>query len=438
MIKIFVSVFVTFSCLVLVSAQQYFIDPTAQLIADVKLHDCTYTVALKQFHISCSITNKLKNQGDIRYGVQLIKTDKNKQEVVDFKVYDEVFSLTTQTVRKELEYTPPTYLSGEYELWVILKTSDGLPLSFNFLGKVQLEQSVTSYLEIQGDSCSLKIKESPEKNYTKEEEVKLALGETLEGSCIVTSHNTGDVTIRPSFIIYNRSFFGKKILDVKDVQSSVFLKNNESKVVSFFIPKVLTPQMYNSVLALISEENNLISNEIVFRYVLAGGGVTILNLLLDKNYYKSGETANVSILWSGSIENKNKKEKEDDVKQVITSLSFLIKDHNNQTCAEKTFPVSEDVRNRGLLTDYIIPIMKSCFNPNVVVTILDNHGTILTQKKTEFTSERNENSSLDVSGNERFKILGIVILFCIVCAGSFFLLIKNVLIKNRNNQNEII
>jgi len=354
-------------------------EATAQLVADVNLQDCTYTQASSADQLltmKCSITNNLGNQGDIRYGVQLVKKTANTQEIVDTEVYSEVLSLgEKQTIQKSIEYIPPSYLSGKYELWGILKTTNGLPLSSNLFGTVTLKASSSSYLEIKSSTCSITVtNEEGNKTYSINQSPIINPNDSAKGSCSVVSHSTVDITVTPAFVTYKGSIFGETISDSKDVQQSVVFKNNETKTVSFILPKASVPQSYDTVLSLVSSDKSVASNEVVITYLLSGASATIQNVVLDKNYYSKGDTATVSVFWTGST---------------ATSLMISIKDSSNDVCAKETsFPVTAGGIGSNGLTDYPVSITRGCANPQAIIKIVGADGSVLAEKTVGVTSEQ--------------------------------------------------
>ncbi len=304
------------------------------------------------------------------------------------KVYTQtLFLKANQTVRQTIEYTPPSYLQGEYELVGVLSTSDGLPLASNFLGRVTLKATTYSYLEIKSNTCSLRVKgESETTTYNIQQGVDVDSNEAVEGVCVVDAHTTQDTTATPSFVTHRRSIFGEIVSDTKDIQKSVTFKKNETKTVSFILPKAFIPQSYDAVLSLVSPDGTVASNEVAIHYVLRGPSATVQNVLLDKDRYLAGNTARVSISWTGpadSFRESRKRPTNDTAKNVVIS----IKDGDNNSCAEETaFAVPTHKGTRSSMTEYPLPITRTCVNPQVMTKIADVAGAILVQKTIGFTN----------------------------------------------------
>ena len=73
--------------------------------------------------IGFDLDNREGVQPGIKYSVELIRTesegDDETQTVVDEKVYDEKVSLgENETVHREIEYTAPSYLSGDFTVYL--------------------------------------------------------------------------------------------------------------------------------------------------------------------------------------------------------------------------------------------------------------------------------------------------------------------------------
>lgn len=407
--------------------------PNVQLIADTNLQDCAYTHATstaRGFLISCSIINKLGNQGDIHYGVQLIKRT-TAQEVVDTKVYDEVLSLRmNQTVKRQMEYTPPNYLSGTYELWGLLKTSSGLPLSSNFLGAVILKATAVSYLEIKSSTCALRVQgEAATTTYTSMQWVDVNPDEVVEGTCVVAAHAMENITVTPSFITYQGSVFGETVPVANDIQKSFTFKNNETKTISFVVPKASAPQSYIATLSLVSPKGVAVSNEVDISYVVRGAGATIQNVLLDKDYYAAGERAQVSVFWTGSAFGPRQLPADTEAKSIVIS----IKDSSNTSCAnEATFTISADVIERNRLTPYLIRITRLCINPHITIEIIDAAGVSLAEKTITLASGEIPEGVVQANIlKQRVAWYGAVALAVLIIVGTILY------IRKRNSVHEI-
>lgn len=399
---------------------------TTELIADVRLQDCSYTQATstdQTIRVSCAITNKLKTQGDIRVGVQLLKiSSTNPPEVVDTKVYDHVLSLRKdQTVQQYIEYTAPGYLSGQYELWGFLRTSSGLPLSSNRLATITLKATVTPYLEIKSKTCTFRIQDnaatttyaltSPHSAFT------IDPSDTLEGTCAVTAHAVENTTVTLSLITYRESIFGDVVSTANTVQKAFAFTNNETKTISFTVPKVSAPQTYVVILSLKSPQGQAVSNEVVIQYAVRGASATIQNVLLDKDYYVSGDTAHVSVFWTGSIPFMERGDSPPDTGAKHIAIS--LKDNSNISCAsETTFAISTDTIKRGPLATYPLRITRLCIDPQVIIEIRSTTGALLGNKTVALTSSQIPRRVMQMHfSRQRTTWYGVAVLVALIAAG---------------------
>ena len=189
------------------------------------------------FNISFNLTNGKIVQPGVRYGLNLIKVDGKGQHVVDEKIYDEVLSLSANSkVTKEIIYTAPTYISGEYTILLISKTESGMPLALNPVAKIKLtatEKNVVIYPE----SCYLTIQgEASGKKYLLSQGVDVLEKEPLYINCMVFNGTTDNVSVDPFFTTNYRSSYGDVVETPKSENKTIFLSINEKKNISVKIP----------------------------------------------------------------------------------------------------------------------------------------------------------------------------------------------------------
>lgn len=413
--------------------------PTVTLVADVDVQDCSVTQASsvdQTVTATCTITNKLGTQGDIRYAMVLTKF--GQDSLIDMKVYDQVLTLReNQPIKQSVVYVPPPYLTGKYNLTILLQTSGGLPLARTSLGTFTLKGQTKSYLEIRNESCSLRVKnDTGTSTYSIDQGVDIEPTETLEGSCIVTAHTQDDVTATPTFTTYTRNVFGSVATDTADVEKPIVFKKGKDKIISFIVPKAFRPQSYDTVLTLKSSDGKTPSTEAIIHYVLHGASATIQNVLLDKDYYAVGDTAQVSILWSPSADlfGGARKSGTDDKAQTVL---LSIKDGNGNVCSsEKSFKLSTKPEDYIGLIKYDLPITQLCTNPQVSVRILDTSDTALATKEVPFASGPIPSNVLQANTIRQVAKYGLFIALIILAIVAFKRWRKNV--ASPSNYDEIV
>lgn len=283
------------------------------------------------------------------------------------------------------------------------------------IGTVTLNASAPSYLLIKPNTCVLHVvgeKGSP--SYTINQGVDIDQNEIIEGSCAVQRKGSGTITVTPSFVTYQRTIFGERVIDSKDVQKTVTFTSNETKEVSFIVPKASAPQAYDAVLSLVPSNGIAISNNVPVHYVLRGPSATIQNVLIDKDYYAAGDSANVSVYWTGSADSFIGARKASS-HNTASNLLISITDGGNNKCAkDATFTVPSDEIERNTLTSHAVSITHFCTDPRVTATIVDESDSALAQETVAFTSGQVSSGSWFMSSFKERPILYILMGFIIL------------------------
>ncbi len=406
-----------------------------QMVANVDLQDCTHTIIseeTKTMRIACSMRNTFKNQGDIRYGMQLVrKTEGGAFEVADTKVYDDVLSLTEGEVRPLVfEYTPPKFFAGSYEVWGLLRTSDNLPLSQNLIATLALNQTSSPFVDINSSSCYLTIKGEAEGiKYALEQGVDVDQNEVILGTCTITARSSAEMTITPEFEVRYRSAFGQVVSDVASVQlQQITLKAGETRELSVVIPKATIPQAYDASMVLVADGGGVVSRAVPFHYVVRGAGATIQNILLDKDYYMSGDTAQVSLYWSGSADNFYQSRKGPSASGASV-IKIAVVSASGDVCAEeKEFPAASDTADSyKALKEYSLPITDDCVDPIVRVRIIGEDSQELVSKSVSVKS--NSTSSEKITDGSA-SVWGVIY----VIGGLLVLALVGMAMRKRNNR----
>lgn len=339
--------------------------------------------ATQQPHNEIQIKFRIKNNGNIKtgikYGVELLN---EKNVVIDKKTYDESATLLSEKeIEKEILYVAPEYLNGKYSVILSVSNENGSYLGLTFIGSVSLLGN-NQFIEIENESCYLAVeKENPEKKYTLDQGVDVMSSENLLINCNATNHFDENITFSPVFKTYKRSIYGENISEKQeDLKQSFSLLPKEKKSLSFTVQKVFIPQSYDTVLSF-SNGEKLISNEIIFHYVMSGRSANILDLSIDKDFYKSGENANVSFFLTGSADSfPDSRLGGGRLENVAVELSML--NSENKKCIE---PIKNEFK--GGKNDLLVGIIENCQNPLVEVKVKDSDGNILGESKINVESK---------------------------------------------------
>ena len=343
-------------------------DPNAKpiIVANINLSGATI---LKETPQAITIGLDLENQGntpqsDIRYGIEILKTTKEGQTLVDTFISPEILTLTPkQLLHKEIQYQIPTYLNGEYDVWAISKTTNGLDLGLGNAGKVNLAQKQTS-LTITPDSCLLKIN-NEQPTYNLAQGVDLASNETLTLTCNAQNSSNAQLTIAPVINTFRRSQYGPLVNINYPTPENITFAPQEKKDFSIIITKPTEPQAYDAVISL--NQNNLpLAEKIIAHYVLQGQSATIQNISLDKTTYAKGDTITANLFWTPSADSfpNSRIGKGTELPKVTVNLT--ITNSNDNSCIDA---FSQEVTVDKAVSTLTTPAISSCNNPKASITL---------------------------------------------------------------------
>lgn len=357
------------------------------------------------FKISFDLFNRENIQPDVKYSVQLIKRENGGAFKIDERVYGETLTIGPgETVKKEIDYFAPEYLKGTFEIWVQSQTSDSLPLGQGLAGEVTLNGS-GQYVELITSSCYLTVEgEVPEKKYGLMVGADIDPNEKLRGICEVSNNFSSPIEFTPRFKTFYRSIFGELVPDNKEPQPTSRIGAQEKKSFYFILPKAMDPQAYDAVLELVDAQGKVISNQVIFHYVLRGQSATIQNIRLDKDYYSRGDTAKAVISWSGSADSHmNTRRERSDIGEV--NLEIIIKDGKGKLCAQpisQPGPSSEFARLQPI--ELSISIIEDCLNPSVSARVENEKGVLVEKAislvtKNPSISKENDEEKISADNN---------------------------------------
>lgn len=363
---------------------------TAVTVATVNIYNARIvTQSDNTVTLSFDLSNRENIQPDIQYAVDLIQQGVNGQSIIDEHVYAEVVSLgENQTVSRQIDYTAPSYLSGEYQIWLVAKNHNGMTLALANPGKVTLS-GTDRYVRIDPLSCYLQVgSESRGTRYSPDQGVDVNAGETLLATCSATNHASTALTVTPHLETYLRSTFGKPVQTAAQPQDMLTFRPEGEQVIHLTIPKPETPQAYDAMLTLQDQDGQTLSNKIVFHYVVRGTSATIQNARLDKDAYVKGDVALVSFFWTPAADNFPGS-RLGATQEGSTTVAITIHGSQGQTCG--TF--SQVLDARATTPTLAVPITADCLDPNVAISINDGHGNTLDQTTFDITSSQNRHAS---------------------------------------------
>jgi hypothetical protein len=350
----------------------------AVLVATVNIQDAKI-VSQKDstLDISFNLTNRVGVQTGVKYSVELLAKQGKGYIVIDRKIYEETLALSENTkIAKEIAYTAPANIDGTYIVRISSSTTSGILLAGATLGEIKFKGTTLSSIRIVPESCILKTINDP-KFKGKEKETTLAqtaivLGaQTLKIDCNVESSLNTPLTVTPYFQTTYRTPYGEQIKVQGGDTAPIEFKANEKKTISLALPKPGKPQEYNVGFVLAAKD--IVSNTVSAQYVLLGLSASVDNATLDKDFYKKGDTANLSILWQSTL------------RTLPLSIESVLTDDKGKACAA---PVSTSATLKDLNPIVLVPlsITHACFNPHIQVTIKDANNKVLDDRTFSFVT----------------------------------------------------
>ena len=330
------------------------------------------------------------------------------QTVIDEKVYDATISLgANDSARQDITYTAPSYATGNYSLYIEAKNTDGLIFAVAPLGSVTLKGS-TQYIEINPLSCYLTIQEDTSNHqYGTLDGVDVLDTEHLLAHCSITNTFNADEAVIPTFKTYYRSTFGN-LVSTSPLPSAT-IPAGRTTAFTFEIPKASTPQAYDAVLTL-NNINGAASNSIVFHYVLHGLSATIQNLVFDKDYYQSGDAAQLTLFWTGPADTFFDS-RFSGTDSGTVSAGVDVKDSQGIPCASHvTQPLDPSMDTNNLT----VSITRTCINPQAIITLQGGNGTVLAENTFTIRSKTIPNQLETQPTNATFGTIILLIVLAIV------------------------
>ncbi len=398
----------------------------AVVLADVNVYEAKI-VSQKgnEINISFNIDNGQGVQSGIKYGVSLIKGTGGNQFTVDEMIYPEVLSLSlNSTITKNVKYTAPLSVSGEYTLLVTIKNENGMPMGMAIAGKITLTSNVKS-IEILPETCSLSVVgEKNSSKYTLVQGVDIEKTENLKLTCSAKNPSSSVVSVTPFYETFLRNVYGEMVSQTGGDVNPISFKALEKKTISLILPKALKSQSYDIKVEL--KSGAVVSNTIKVHYVLRGASATIQNFSLNKDYYSKNDTANMSFVWYTSADSFPNSRLGLSTLPVIT-LKASITDDKKQECISPINKVIEDSSKDGKM-DLTSTIIANCNNPQATIMLLDDKGNILDQKLLSF--ETKKDNTAKTSPTSSSKII-LIIFGVLVVAGLAFYFIN---LKRKENE----
>lgn len=333
----------------------------------------------KTFKISFTMKNGEGTQTGVKYGVKLFSDDKN-QSLVDEKVYDESLTLTpNSSISREITYTPPANLSGNFVLILNSKNTSNFPFAFSVLGKIKITASIKG-VQIMPETCFLELDgDKNAKHYPVTQILEISEDQSIRLTCTVINNDSKPYSLKPLFNTKYSGSYGENAPQSGGDDKEVTFAKGEKKSITVALPKGDIAKSYNLKVSLTDGIYN--SNEVSLEYLIKGLSATIQNVSLDKNFYKAGEKAELSIIWFGSGF-------EDYLSPGVSVTTSILNNKGWECSPQKTEEIVKDMTNP--VTKLTVDIKNRCEDPHLKIALTDKNGTVLDQKEFTFKSSMKE------------------------------------------------
>lgn len=341
-----------------------------------------------------TLSNREGVQSGVRYGVQLVSRSSKGDFVVDEKIFDERLQLPENvSLRKSFSYTTPNTLNGKYTLLLVSRNSSNFPFATKVLGEVTLKSSVSGIL-ISPESCVASFDGSTNKTpITPTSALVLnSASQVVNISCTATNLSSSPVTASLNVNTKLQSAFGENVDTPLANPVSFSFKASEKKTISFVLPVAKSPQKYFADISLVSGNNSL--GSFSFAYLVPGSSATISNISLDKDFYKRGETAALSMVWYSGTPR--------------LSVEATLKNGSGFDCAK-------DIKNEiaPSTIELLFPVTSTCRDPHVLVSLKDASGNVLDSKDFSVTTTSTN------EGKNNTPFILVVVLAALIIVGIY-------------------
>ncbi len=361
----------------------------------------------KTFKISFKIANGQGLQTGVKYGIKLFSDEKNPY-LADEKVYDEALTLHPESsVSREIVYTPPSGLNGNFVILLDSKNESGFPFANVVVGKIKLTAS-TKGIQILPESCYVQILgEKDAKQHLINKTVEINSEQSLGLTCSAVNNSAESLTVSPIFDTRYSSSYGELAPQTTEENEAIVFEKGQKKTFSINLPRGDIAKPYNLKVNLSDGVN--ISNEVSVNYIIKGLSATIQQISLDKDYYRTGESAELSLIWFGSGMTSSMASN--------VSLTTSITNKKGRQCIEEnTETLTRDTLNP--INKISFPVKTTCEDPLVKVVLSDNSGNVLDQKEFKFKTSKIPKSYASTL-DRKYIIPGIIILVVIASVGLY-------------------
>ncbi|MDP3954999.1 MAG: hypothetical protein Q8Q15_01390 [bacterium] len=288
---------------------------------------------------------------------------------------------------------PSKINTGPYKLSVFISPDPGTSMG-GTAKKVYLRGS-GEFITVDGSQCKIVV---GDREFTPN------IGPNTDGVtptkavCTFTNAKTLPVSLKKSLeyaVNYVIGFPASEKLHF-DGPQEITIGPKESKIVSIDLPTSLKPQVYQALFSLKDENGDSVSPLIPFRWIIRGPSARIDDLSLDRDFYRRGDKAVVSVSISPSMDlfwrfvqaTTSASPNPDEGTDLENSqLKVNITSQTGQLCGEEVVPFSSTKQPGWSGKETIaVNIKNDCLNPKVNASFLEGDNPLAFYSKKFFSS----------------------------------------------------
>ncbi len=237
---------------------------------------------------------------DLMFNYQLLAGEKNSvpTELIDNSQVGAIFSLVAgEKAIKEFSYVLPSNLqSANYTLRIQIVNGRGEELAW-----------ADKVINVGGSGKFLTIKNGAiAKNgqlLSSAAGVYYQPGEVAAIQFEVVNESGFTISAIPSVITYNRNV-GGEVIGKRD-EAGIVIEANNKKTVTYALSKTNIPETYLSEVKLLDPSTReIISNVLLFRWIISGESARTLYVSSDKLAYRAGDEARINIQYNGPADHE--------------------------------------------------------------------------------------------------------------------------------------
>jgi len=194
--------------------------------------------------------------------------------------------------------------------------------------------------------------------------------------CVIKNTFANNVTVTPRFTTYYRTVFGKQVSS--STLSKITVPAGQPAPETFEIAKATDAQAYDAVLSLVDLQGLPLANTVIAHYVLHGDSATIQNMVFDKDFYQTGDTAKLTVFWTGPADDFPGSRITPTDPSTLTA-HIAITNGSGGACANPYVGNLVTDANPGPVSVFSVSIMNTCTNPHADVALQNASGTVLAE-----------------------------------------------------------